>query len=759
MKSTDLRVGLVALAALLSACEKADVPSNSLPQGNVAVFSLGFGLVPAPNDLLGFTSVDDTLDLPNDDDLDPIASINSIDGWSTSAHLDVSFFRALDPATLSLGPTGSIRLFEVTLEEVPGEVGGQVTEVVAELDPATGSGPAMDAVLAEEDILARTMRLRVTRPLKPETGYMLLLTDSITDVAGVPAERSIEFDFLAGEPIDPNDESIGELAEVQPFVQSMLTEAVAFDPALDPDTVVLALSFSTQSVTPVANALREIAQGSEAGVIAALQAAGDVDVDSTTPDPNGTANFGSFSLIGSTGTLIGSGDDFADIYQGSVTLPYYLASPANSTDDSLLHEFMEARYSRVTSDGSADADRNLTRFNPLPQVRSTQTIPVLVAVPNANSGAVQPASGWPVAIFQHGITGNRFDIVDVADSIVEAGIVAVAIDIPLHGIDSSDADYGAFSVGYAYDGSLSERTWGVDLSDSNGDEGSDGEVDGSGTHIINLSSLRTSRDNLRQAIADLCAVLYSLDQLDYDGGGVDVDVENAHFAGGSLGGIIGTGFCAIVAIDPDPPATLSDPSTVLNTATLAVPGAGIPKLLIGSGSFGFALKLGLAQAFDEDLNVSDIPALIEVLSDPEFRDFVQSFAFSAQTAVDSVDPINLGPLLAASDLPVFLLEVIGDDVVPNDVLDPVEQVPDAPLAGTEPLIAAMGLDIITGSVSDPAGLKAAVRFLPPAEHGSLLDSDASPAATEEMRAQIKSFILSNGTSITVSNSAVIQTTP
>ena len=59
---------------------------------------------------------------------------------------------------------------------------------------------------------------------------------------------------------------------------------------------------------------------------------------------------------------------------------------------------------------------------------------------------------------------------------------------------------------------------------------------------------------------------------------------------------------------------------MLNTATLAVPGGGIPKLLIGSDSFGPLLKFGLAQAFDEDLDISDIPALIEVLSDPEFRE-------------------------------------------------------------------------------------------------------------------------------------------
>lgn len=755
MISKVLRPALIALTLLPVACDDGSDLENSLPQGNVAVFSLGFGLVPAPNDLLGFNSVDDTLDLPNDEQLDPVDSINATDGWSTSAHMDVSFFRALDPGSLSIGPAGTIRLFEVTVQDEVGSIGGEVTAVLGEIDPSSGTGPAMDAVLAEEDVLARTMRLRVTRPLLPETSYMLLLTDGITDSSGVPAERSIEFDLLLGEAIDPLDASIGELAELQPLVQSMLDQAVTFDSGLDPDSVVLALTFSTQSVTPVSSVLREIAQGSEAQVIADLAAGGLVNVDSTTPDPNGSASFGSFTLIGTTGSITGSSDDFADIYQGSLTLPYYIESPTNSTDDSLLLGFMESRFERLTSDGTPDSDRNLTRINPLPRIKSTQTIPVLVAVPNANSGEIKPAEGWPVAIFQHGITGNRFDIVDVADSIVEAGVVAVAIDIPLHGIDPSDPDYGAFSAGYTYDGTLSERTWGVDLTDSNGVEGSDGTTDGSGTHIINLSSLRSSRDNLRQAIADLCAVLYNLDQIDFDGGGADLDVENAHFAGGSLGAIIGTGFCAIVAIDPDPPISLLDPSTVLNTATLAVPGGGIPKLLIGSDSFGPLLKFGLAQAFDEELDISDIPALIEVLENPEFREFVQDFAFAAQTAVDSVDPINLGPLLTATDLPVFLQEVVGDEVVPNDVLDAINQVPDAPLAGTEPLIAAMGLQVITSSASDPAGLKVAIRFSPPAEHGSLLDPGPSPAATAEMRAQVRSFILSNGTNVTVADPSVI----
>jgi len=757
MNATALRVGLLALALTPLACDKASGDVTNLPQGNVAIFSLGFGLVSVPNDLLGYESVDDTLDIPNDDELDAIDSINSMDGWSTSSHMDIRFFRPVDPATVSIGPGGSIRVFEVEVESVPGKVGGEVTAILSELDPSRSSGPAMDVVFAEDDTDNKTLRLRTIRPLEPDTAYLVLLTDTLTDTDGVPAERSVEFAFLAGEPIDENDPHIGELEEIQPLIQSIFTRLGEFDPGLDLESVVLASTFTTQSVEPVGAALREIAQGSEAALIAALQSSGLIDVDDPAPDPRGEASFGSFAFLGSTADLIASQEDLADVYQGSLTLPYYLAAPDGPLDNGLREQFMEARYARITSDGTPDGDRNLTRFNPLPRIRSTQTIPVLLAVPNANSGFSKPAEGWRISLFQHGINGDRFDLLDVADSVADAGIVGMAIDLPLHGLAADELEFGEYFVGYAYDGTLSERTFGVDLVEGNGEEGPDGEIDGSGANIINFTSLRTSRDNLRQAIADLSAALYSLDQVDFDGGGPDLDPENAHFAGGSLGGIIGTCFCAVIATDPDPPTSLEDPSTVLNTATLAVPGGGIPKLLIGSDSFGPFLKLALAQEYDEDLDTSDINQLIEVLSDPEFRQFVQGFSFSTQTTVDSVDPINLGPLLAQSDLPVFLLEVIGDDVVPNEI--PFDLVPDAPLSGTEPLIAAMDLDIATGSVSDPGGLKVAIRFLPPADHGSLLDPSASPAATEEMRAQIKSFILSDGTSLVVTDTSVIQTTP
>src|SRR2546430_17421154 len=66
----------------------------------------------------------------------------------------------------------------------------------------------------------------------------------------------------------------------------------------------------------------------------------------------------------------------------------------------------------------------------------TVQIPVLASVPNAASafGAVSPTAGWPLLIFQHGLTGNREDMFAVADSFADAGFVVVAVDLPLHGI-------------------------------------------------------------------------------------------------------------------------------------------------------------------------------------------------------------------------------------------------------------------------------------------------------------------------------------
>ena len=176
---------------------------------------------------------------------------------------------------------------------------------------------------------------------------------------------------------------------------------------------------------------------------------------------------------------------------------------------------------------------------PTPSKRSDQTIPVLVTWPNANSGRSMPANGWPVVIFQHGITGNRSQMLAIGPTLAAAGFVTVAIDLPLHGIVPTDPAAALRING------VPERTFDLDLENNvTGAPGPDGVADGSGTWFINLASLATSRDNLRQAVSDLITLAKSV------GGTVFVDTNNSpqsiaidgteiYFVGHSLGGIVG----------------------------------------------------------------------------------------------------------------------------------------------------------------------------------------------------------------------------
>ena len=52
----------------------------------------------------------------------------------------------------------------------------------------------------------------------------------------------------------------------------------------------------------------------------------------------------------------------------------------------------------------------------------------------------KPAAGWPIVIFQHGLTGNRAQALAIAGAYAGQGFVVAAIDIPLHGITNDPAN-------------------------------------------------------------------------------------------------------------------------------------------------------------------------------------------------------------------------------------------------------------------------------------------------------------------------------
>ena len=132
----------------------------------------------------------------------------------------------------------------------------------------------------------------------------------------------------------------------------------------------------------------------------------------------------------------------------------------------------------------------------------------VVTLPNSRSGHSKPANGWPVVIFEHGITRNRTDALAIASSFAAAGWAVAAVDLPMHGVtDTTNPFYQA----------PNEQTFNLDLIvNASGATGPDGIIDPTGTSFINLPYPLASRDNLRQGVVNLLALTRALPTLDLD---------------------------------------------------------------------------------------------------------------------------------------------------------------------------------------------------------------------------------------------------
>ncbi|MDP6739262.1 MAG: Ig-like domain-containing protein [Planctomycetota bacterium] len=727
--STRLCLSSLALFAGLSACADGVSNTDTIVPLVVPIYAPSESDIPVPNDLLFADTTDLTLNIPvanPADASDPPVAMNTQDGWSVGAPFPVAFSGPIDLA--SAIPGGSVRIFSVTTNTTMGPVGGPITGVTGELTAAD-----FMTALAAWDTTGSTLEIRPTQPLAPQTTYMVVLTDGITDAAGNPITTDAEYTIASSTTLLPPDHPMYPL---QILVLSM--EGAAEAAGVDRESIAMAYHFTTQSVAKTLMTISTVAAMGAAGeqaIIDGLCGLGLVDCSSGTAPEIGSASIGTAVDTTLTTTATG-GMGIADWYTASLSLPYFLTAASNTTasgpsfDPAPLLNPWAARYPLTALGGN---EKNLTAYNLLPHPTGDEQVPVLISVPN---WVAKPAAGWPVTIFSHGITANRLSMAGIADS--QAGIqrVVIGIDLPLHGLALTDP----FFSGYQ-DGTTRERTFGLDLmNETTGAPGPDGVIDSSGAHMINLGNLTVGRDNLRQGVSDLLMLYSVLGSLDLDGDlSPDLDTSNVNFIGHSLGGMVGLGFLS----------TVQAPTAI--ASSLGMPGGGISKLLNASQTFGPRVQAGLAGQ--------------GVLVGTE--DY-ESFLWAAQTVLDTVDPIHhIRAVTVGKGLPIHLLEVVGggnsgltDAVVPTSV-------PDAPLSGTEPLITIGGLDSWTqtqiissgGTITDGGNpLQGAVRFIE-GTHASLVSPGVGvdeAAAFAEMGAEMFTFGASGGTSITFPDTTVIQ---
>lgn len=637
-----------------------------------AVFNPAAGNIPPTNDFLFSGTTDGTLNIPiNDTDSAGSkalkTSLNALDGFSTVAPITSSFNVAVDASSVTLGTT--VRVFELT------KSGNTITGIAGELN----SPAQMVASLSGEETLA----LLPTTPLKPKTGYLIVVTNGVKTAAGAAFPASSTY-TLAKATSPYTAAPYDALEPVRQAVNGY--ETLAAGAGMSKDDIILSWAFTTQSITDV---LADVYDDATIGAFVAAPTGSTTKaiLDPTNANPAITGN--------------------ADVYIGTLDVPYFSAIGTSAQDTGPTTTFWKGA-----------GDSFLTKLNTTPAKTGDVTIPVLITVPNSGTA---PGAGWPVAIFQHGITQNRTNSLAIAEAMANAGFMTVSIDMALHGLTDTTNPLHADITPFAE----VEQTFGLDLvNNETSAAGPDGNIDASGTHFINLTSLLSSRDNIRQSVSNLFVLTNSLGSLAAAPGAPTappVDTANIRFIGHSLGGIVGTTYLGV--------------ETKVSAATLAMPGGGIAQLLNNSVSFGPRIKAGLAANGIE-----------------EGTDDFNSFMIAAQWAVDSADPINYGATAAANHS-IHMIEVVGgnsgepDQVVPNSVAT-------APLSGTEPLARIMGLTSVTASTTG-ADIDGIVRFVA-GDHSSILNPSASLEATVEMQKQTATFAGSNGMSLPITDTSVIK---
>lgn len=384
----------------------------------------------------------------------------------------------------------------------------------------------------------------------------------------------------------------------------------------------------------------------------------------------------------------------ADIRVAKLALPYYLATEPNPN---------------VSANFAASTAANL------------HAIPVLLSIPNAKSlaGTIPPAQGWPVVIFQHSFGRNREDLLFIADQLADAGIVGIAIDLPLHGVTSPFDPFKAENnLSFLDD---AERTLNWDRQKNYaGVLEPDNETDPSGANFIDYTNLLGTRDALQQAVLDLLVLRKSLANVERTS--LPLDLEKVGFIGHGLGAMVGLGYLAA--------ETKPTPSSLMN---------------VGGG---------LAQLFNSSakLNVLIQPQFAK-LGIPTNGDAYQQYLQQAQLVWDTVDPLVLAGQVGAQH-PLQLINLanpthtdeVGDVYIKTSL-------PDYPFVGAEVLAKRLNAQPIKSSVQQ---LKRTVATFSNAEHFSWLNPTANPAVTAEIQQELISFQQSQGQSITVQNSTLLQ---
>ncbi|HHC7313321.1 TPA: VolA/Pla-1 family phospholipase [Vibrio cholerae] len=739
--------------------------------------------VPLPSFAL-MNAKDGTLEIPpgsNTSGSNPLVAMGQVDGWPITMPLFLDFKGAGLADNII---TSGIYLYELT-------------------DSMTGS-PSIKALLtngvdytAVSSAASDKILIVPTKALNASSEYILAVTSEVSDANGNPVGTSASYAALKSK---NKIYSEGDIATLQKVTQGV--EKIFQLSGVDETQIVYSTWFSTQSVSNTlfatrgatasafandSNQLETVWKQTGLGLDTAytMQLGTPVDFAAAlTADDNFSTYVGADKKTAILGTYT---DNTVDVTKGTVRLPYYLetgskwntqpfesampslakikAALADSKEQLTIGSQLLAAgidtsklatdaseqlklmgLTLTKSDGSPlDPERYITRYSPVPKVKSVQDVPFLLFTPAG-------AAPTDIVIYQHGVTTAKENAYAFAKNLTAAGLAVIAIDLPLHGERSLDSTRSANSDPLAY---------------------------------INLTYLAVARDNLRQSILDVLGLRAALTISESLFTGTplsNINVRNGstkvRILGHSLGGIVGTS--AVAESNKTLGSTLANALYSFSGAAIQNSGGQISNLLLGSEYFGPQIKhnvalsasteyKGFADAECASLDDSACYESFERSATEEQRAQVTSgfqlFSYAAQTLLDTIDPYSVvstklssGALTTA----LYFSEVDGDSVVPNKVSNPTGSLVylSPQFAGTEPLATLLGLTTVNAGQTAPNATKSFVQFNSTAKHSTFVAPQdagyADLAHHTEMQTETADFLLDDSLGAVSNSNSVLK---
>lgn len=685
---------------------------------------------------------------------DPVrATMNQLDGFSTSAFFDIQLSGSLNPATALASQT--VFLIELS---ATGDA----------LDPANISGITG---LANYDVQVvsldggsnNTIRIRPTKPLKAKTKYLVVLTNDLRDSGGAPLTRSWTYNALR----DPAYTTLEALVPVRNAIVGWETLGSGFlaaasggalSVAAAKEKLVLTYTFTTTDpVSPL------IAMASPRAAIAGLQIAAGASPSTAVANVQQLESFGllptpkarSLGIAGVTGVDFSAFSsqlvaNVGKLYTGYIKLPYYQTAATGLPFGEYLTRNWKPDLTLAGALGrtiptDVDGSYNVTYRYPFAAKTGDESVPLQVTMPQdnwvpgyagaANCGQIYAATGYPTVIYVHGITSDRASVVALGHTLASRCVATIAIDLPVHGIPANSAFVNVLNVEKSAvipfatlygDNAPHERHFNV--AGSGGAPApmnfeTPGASDGSGAQFINLGFLTNTRDNNRQAVMDLLNLNASLASVNTEmlkTVSTGLDLNRVYVVGVSLGGILGSVFTTVnqLAIANDAQLGLASNLNPIRGLITSAAGTQVAQILVNSATFAPVINGGLGAS----------GVMVGTTN-------YERFLYAAQSAMDAGDPVNYMETLAQLGVPVLVQQINNDLVIPNNAAG-------APLAGTQAMASLLNTTQLglgstqlgRGYVKHTAG-----------GHASLLRPEGdAPQVTAELQTQVVTFVLNSG---------------